>query len=136
MTEIVQTNEMFNYSTLSDASPKSKVLALNAKNDAMPLNEFVGVPMLITDVIMVQGKRSARSNNPETPCINTYLIARTEEGIQAYYSQSDGVANSMRDILTAFPDCNAPEGLVLTCKSRKLPNGNSLKTIVVDLPND
>lgn len=129
MTEIMTASR--NYSTLADASVENRVKALNAKNNAVPLNEHVGEPLHVVDVITTDGKRSARSNNPETPCVNTYLIS--EDGT-AYYSQSDGVSNNIKDILDLFPDCNKPAGLIITCVERTLPNGNSLKTLKVELP--
>lgn len=119
------------YSTLSDASVENRVKALNAKNNAVALNDHVGEKLHIVDIIVTPGKRSARSNNPEQPCTNTYLMGK--DGT-AYYSQSDGVANNIRDIIELFPDCNKPAGLIVTCYTRELPNGNSLKTLGVELP--
>lgn len=117
-------------STITDATPENKVKILNAKNNADALKDHVGESFLVHDVIMTPGTRSARSNSPEQPCINTYLIT----GDVAIYSQSDGVARSMRDILAVFPDLNAPDGLVVTCHEKALPNGNTLKTLAVELP--
>lgn len=129
MTDIATVSN--SYSTLADASVENRVKALNAKNNAVALNDHVGEALHIVDIITTDGKRSARSNNPEQPCVNTYLIA--EDGT-AYYSQSDGVSNNIRDIIELFPDCNKPSGLLITCVERTLPNGNSLKTLKVELP--
>lgn len=117
-------------STISDDTPENKIKVLNAKNNADALKDHVGEPFLVRDVIMSPGTRSARSGNPEQPCVNTYLIT----GEAALYSQSDGVARSMSDILAVFPDLNAPNGLVITCFEKSLPNGNTLKTLSVELP--
>lgn len=117
-------------STISDDTPENKIKVLNAKNNADALKDHVGEQFLVKDVIMTPGTRSARSGNPEQPCVNTYLIT----GETALYSQSDGVARSMADILSVFPDLNYPNGLVITCFEKNLPNGNTLKTLAVELP--
>lgn len=120
-------------STISDATPQAKAVALNAKNDAVSLAEHVDEALHIVDVIMAPGIRKSRVAGVEdVECMNTYLIDNTG---QAYVSQSDGVARSVASIVDVFPDCNKPAGLIMQCKEKTIANGNTVKTVSVAIPS-
>lgn len=106
-----------------------KMRSANAINSAVSLNDHVGEVLYIVDVITLPGIRKGRNGQDDTPCQNTYLI--DAEGI-AYFSQSDGVKRSINTTLSIFKKCDAGKGyLPLVCKSDVLPNGNTIKTLVV-----
>lgn len=115
--------------TLDASTVEGKLTTANALNSAVSLNDYVETPLQIVDLIQTAGIRKARDKNQiDTPCTNTYLIGA--DG-QAYFSQSEGVARSARNILAIFPDLNKPEGLKMVCSEMQLPNGNSIKQIAV-----
>ena len=102
-----------------------KMRSANAINSAVSLNDHVGEVLRVVDVITMPGIRKGRNGQADTPCQNTYLI--DEDGI-TYFSQSDGVKRSM----SIFKTCDAGKGcLPLACKADVLPNGNTIKTLVI-----
>lgn len=106
-----------------------KMRSANAINSAVSLNDHVGEVLRIVDVITMPGVRKGRNGQADTPCQNTYLI--DADGI-TYFSQSDGVKRSINTTLSIFKKCDAGKGyLPLACKSDVLPNGNTIKTLVV-----
>lgn len=106
-----------------------KMRIANAINSAVSLNDHVGEVLRIVDVITMPGVRKGRNGQADTPCQNTYLI--DADGI-TYFSQSDGVKRSINTTLSIFKKCDAGKGyLPLACKSDVLPNGNTIKTLVL-----
>lgn len=106
-----------------------KMRSANAINSAVSLNDHVGDVLRIVDVITMPGVRKGRNGQADTPCQNTYLI--DADGI-TYFSQSDGVKRSINTTLSIFKKCDAGKGyLPLVCKSDFLPNGNTIKTLVL-----
>lgn len=106
-----------------------KMRVANAINSAVSLNDHVGEVLRIVDVITMPGVRKGRNGQADTPCQNTYLI--DADGI-TYFSQSDGVKRSINTTLSIFRKCDAGKGyLPLACKSDALPNGNTIKTLVL-----
>lgn len=106
-----------------------KMRSANAINSAVSLNDHVGEVLRIVDVITMPGVRKGRNGQADTPCQNTYLI--DADGI-TYFSQSDGVKRSINTTLSIFKKCDAGKGyLPLVCKSDFLPNGNTIKTLVL-----
>lgn len=106
-----------------------KMRSANAINSAVSLNDHVGEVLRIVDVITMPGVRKGRNGQADTPCQNTYLI--DADGI-TYFSQSDGVKRSVNTTLSIFKKCDAGKGyLPLVCKSDVLPNGNTIKTLVL-----
>lgn len=101
----------------------------NAINGAVSLNDYVGVVLNIVDVITMPGTRKGRNGMPDTECQNTYLI--DDKGV-AYFSQSSGVARSLSVNMSIYQTCDAGKGyLPMVCKAETLPNGNTLKTLIV-----
>lgn len=106
-----------------------KMRSANAINSAVSLNDHVGEVLRIVDVITMPGVRKGRNGQADTPCQNTYLI--DADGV-TYFSQSDGVKRSINTTLSIFKKCDAGKGyLPLVCKSDFLPNGNTIKTLVL-----
>ena len=106
-----------------------KMRSANAINSAVSLNDHVGEVLRIVDVITMPGVRKGRNGQADTPCQNTYLI---DADGTTYFSQSDGVKRSINTTLSIFKKCDAGKGyLPLACKSDVLPNGNTIKTLVV-----
>ena len=106
-----------------------KMRSANAINSAGSLNDHVGEVLRIVDVITMPGVRKGRNGQADAPCQNTYLI--DADGI-TYFSQSDGVKRSINTTLSIFKKCDAGKGyLPLVCKSDVLPNGNTIKTLVL-----
>jgi hypothetical protein len=106
-----------------------KMRSANAINSAVSLNDHVGEVLRIVDVITMPGIRKGRNGQADTPCQNTYLI---DADGTTYFSQSDGVKRSINTTLSIFKKCDVGKGyLPLVCKSDVLPNGNTIKTLVV-----
>lgn len=106
-----------------------KMRSANAINSAVSLNDHVGEVLRVVDVITMPGIRKGRNGQADAPCQNTYLI--DADGV-TYFSQSDGVKRSINTTLSIFKKCDAGKGyLSLVCKSDVLPNGNTIKTLVL-----
>lgn len=106
-----------------------KMRSANAINSAVSLNDHVGEVLRVVDVITMPGIRKGRNGQADTPCQNTYLI--DADGV-TYFSQSDGVKRSINTTMSIFKTCDAGKGyLPLACKSDVLPNGNTIKTLVI-----
>lgn len=117
--------------TFDLTTDEGKFSVLAALNGAEPLNDHVGEVLQVCDCITEPGIRKARDNRSEdTHCINTYLV--TVDGM-AYFSQSDGVARSVRMIAALWGDFGKSTELGylnLCCIEKKLANGNTIKNIV------
>lgn len=98
---------------------------LNAKNSAVSLNSIGDSPITVVDVFTSDGVR-ARTNPPKR-CVNAYLFA--DDGT-AYFTQSDGIVRSLRDIVSVLPDLNKSNGgIKLHVLSSVQSNGNTLKSL-------
>ncbi len=116
--------------TLDLETDEGKNLALKAYGSADSLNNHVGEVLKISDVMTMPGIRKGRNGQNDKPCQNTYLI--DTEG-NAYFTQSDGVANSLQMFVALYPEFgkSTAEGYIaLSCVERPMPNGNTLKTLV------
>lgn len=114
------------------SSVEGKTKAYNAINNALPLSEHVDEVLEICDCITQPGVRRARdSRQTDEPCINVYLI---DVAGKAYFSQSEGVARCVYQLANFFPDFGKSfnEGyLPIKCVEQKLPNGNTLKNLII-----
>lgn len=124
----------YNYaSTLTLDTPKDKNRFLRARNAAASLAQSFGdgEVMELVDVFQTPGVRRSRDiNSPDMPCVNTYLLL--SDG-RAYMSQSGGIADSIRDLVTCYPNCgrDTDEGFIrVTIQSRQLSSGNTIKAVV------
>lgn len=126
------------FTTASLDTPAGKNAVLRALNDAESLAESVpeGTVLEVADFVVTPGVRRARdARYDDTECLNVYII--TTDG-RAFMTQSDGIARSVQQIMGLYAvngvptsPRNLPEGCMhLAYKARKLPNGNTLKTLV------
>lgn len=121
------------YTTANLESTAGKNAVLRALNDAESLAESVpdGATLEVTDFVVTPGIRRSRMQGvPDAECLNVYILTR--DG-RAFMTQSDGIARSVQQIMGLYPESprNLEGGcLRLMVKSRKLSNGNTLKTLV------
>lgn len=120
------------YSTLSVVDKETRKVALNALNDAQSLNEVTEKdPDHVFEVIGVFTapgiRRSRQQGQPDAPCTNTTLV--TSDGA-AYFTQSEGIRRCIDSFMASgvFDD---GEPVALKIKSVKLPNGNTIKRVVL-----
>ena len=115
--------------TLSADTLEGKLATANALNTAVSLKDYEDTPLHIVDIIQTPGIRKARDKSQvDTPCDNTYLISA--DGT-AYFTQSEGIARSVRNLLAIFPDFNKPEGLTVVVTASVMANGNTIKSLSV-----
>lgn len=117
--------------TLNTDTFDGKITALNALNNAVSLKD-ANSSLKICDCIALPGVRKGRNNTADTECQNTYLI---DIDGNAYFTQSDGIARSVRMIYMLFPDFGKSSDtgyLTVRVVEKKLPNGNTIKSLIVD----
>lgn len=109
---------------------QGKMKLANALNGAESMRDKVDQVLNVTDIVTTQGNR-ARTGEV---CTNSYLIL--EDGT-VYFSQSDGIARSLKVIVALFTNPATGEfinpvsqGVGLQIKEQTLSNGNTLKTVV------
>lgn len=123
--------------TLDITTIAGKVQLAKALNGAISVADKINVPLRVTDVVTTQGVRSRTGEE----CVNTYLI--TEDGT-VYFSQSDGIARSVKILVGIFTDANSntfinpvEAGIAFMIQEQKMANGNTLKTVIpVELPTN
>lgn len=117
--------------TIDMNTNEGKIKAVKALNDAVSLNDYIGVELKICDCITMPGIRKGRNNAPDMACQNTILI--DIDGV-SYFTQSDGIARSIRMYAAIWPDfgkTSTDDGYLSLCvKEQELNNGNSLKSII------
>ena len=116
--------------TLDIKTVTGKMQLATALNGAVSMRDISDAVLRVTDFITTDGKRS----RTEEPCTNTYLIC--DDGT-VYFSQSDGIARSVKVLVGIFTDPETKEftspleyGVGVQVKEQELANGNTLKTLV------
>lgn len=116
--------------TLDITNIKGKMQLATALNGAITMKDKVGEALRVTDIVTTQGARARTGEE----CVNTYLVC--EDGT-VYFSQSDGVARSVKVLVALFTDPETgrftnpvEQGIGFMVKEQSLPNGNTLKTVV------
>lgn len=116
--------------TLDITTIDGKMQLATALNGAVTMRDQTGVVLPVVNVVTTQGVRSRTGEE----CVNTYLIC--EDGT-VYFSQSDGVARSVKVLVALFtnPETHkfmnpVEQGIGFMVKEQTLQNGNTLKTIV------
>lgn len=116
--------------TLDITQLKGKMQLANALNGAVSMQDKVGEPLRVTNIVTTQGVRSRTGEE----CVNTYLICDDDV---VYFSQSDGIARSVKVLVALFTDPNTgrftnpvEQGVGFMIREQKLNNGNTLKTVV------
>lgn len=115
--------------TFDLTTDEGKLSTLAALNNTVSLNDHVGEVLQICNVITEPGIRRGRNGAPDSQCQNTYLV--DTDGV-SYFTQSDGVAKTLRPIVTLFPDLRKSSAgyLPIACIETQLSNGNTMKTLV------
>lgn len=118
--------------TFDLATNEGKLATLKTLNSADSLNGHEGEILDIVDCVTKPGIRKSRDPRlPNTPCTNTYLVLLDGTVLM---TQSEGVANSVREIAAMFPDFgkdSLPDGCIHAAFAAKnLPNGNTIKNLV------
>lgn len=132
MEQIMSSNGSF-MNTMNLATNEGKIATLNAVNSALSLKDAKDTVLDICDCITMPGVRKGRNGAPDTDCQNTYLI--DTEG-NAWFTQSDGIARSVRMIAMMFPDFGKTmedKCLHVKVDSKELANGNTIKSLVLDM---
>lgn len=131
MEDIMSSNgNMIN--TLNLATNEGKINTLNAINNSQSLSDANDTTLDICDCITMPGIRKGRGNMPDTECQNTYLIDKSGN---AWFTQSDGIARSVKMIAMLFPDfgkSTADGCLHVHVEENQLKNGNTIKSLVVE----
>ena len=112
--------------TVDITTIEGKLDVMNALNGSTSLADHVNETLMVKNIVTTQG---ARSRTGEA-CINTHLLL--DDGT-ALFSQSDGVARSAQVLVALFTIngvCDFGDGIAIKCVEQKLPNGNTLKTLV------
>lgn len=120
------------YNTIKTDTFEGKLAVLNALNNAVSLTEIKNDAFNVSDCIVLPGVRKGRNGTGDVECFNTYLI--TTDG-PVYFTQSDGVARSIKKILAIFPDLGRSYGkefLIMRVVETKLANGNTIKNLVIE----
>lgn len=119
--------------TMNLSSNEGKIATINALNTAMSLKDAKDTVLDIQDCITMPGTRKGRNGMPDSECINTYLI---DTDGNAWFTQSDGIARSVKTIALMFPDFgknNTDKCLHLKVIERQLNNGNTIKSLALDI---
>lgn len=115
------------WSTIKANGIDSQIQIATMLNAAESLNGHEGEIITLVDVFFKPGIRQGRNGQPDQPCTDTYLLAKTGE---VYFTKSNGIAKSVRNILMMIPDLNKPQGIDVLVEQRTLSNGNDYKTLV------
>ena len=115
------------WSTISAETYTDKLKITSMLNAAESLNGHEGEEFDLREVFFKPGVRRGRNGNPDAPCTDTYLL--TGDGV-VYFTKSEGVSRSVRNILMMIPDLNAPDGVRVKVDNFVLPNGNTYKQLV------
>lgn len=115
------------WSTIQADDYDSKLQIASMLNNAEALSTHEGETFALREVFFKPGIRRGRNGAPDADCTDTYLL--TTDG-EVFFTKSEGVSRSVRNILMLFPDLNSPEGVRVRFESRELPNGNTYKQLV------
>ena len=110
--------------TMENSTFEGKRAIVNARNSALSLNDYGAEPLTVIGVYITPGVRSQNGQK----CANVYLFGK--DG-QAYFSQSQGIYQSVLDIYDMFPDFNAPDGITIAVKRTTLGGGRSTKSLEI-----
>lgn len=107
-----------------------KLALANALNGAVSMKDKTNDTLRVVDIVTTQGARARTGEE----CVNSYLIC--EDGT-VYFSQSDGIARSLKVLVAIFTNPDTQEftspvslGVGMQIKEQTLANGNTLKSVV------
>lgn len=113
--------------TVDITTIEGKKAVMNAINGGVSLADYETDTFNVVDIITTAGVRSRTGE----ACTNTYLIL---DNGTTLFTQSDGVKRSVDTIVALFSGPNGVDfgdGITLKTVSQKLPNGNTLRTLVM-----
>ena len=128
--EIATTNNSVNvydvaaYSTIANDSVDSGLKLAAMLNAAVSLNGHENQEFVLVDVLFKPGVRKGRNGMPDMECTDVYML--TYDG-EVFFSQSMGVARSVRNLLAMVPSLNKPEGVRVRLETSTTQNGNTIK---------
>ena len=128
-TAIAETNRELTHSALAfDTTARDgKVKLFNALNSADSLNDSHVTQLTIEGILVQSGSRVDAATGEVSPCEFTTFI--TADG--AYFSQSDGIARSAKNLIAAFGDTFADEPITIQFVTKQLQGGRTLKQFVL-----
>lgn len=106
---------------------EGKVKLFNALNSAESLNDSNVQQLTLQGVIVQPGTRVDTTTGEVTPCEFTTFITADN----AYFSQSDGIARSAKNLIAAFGNDFVSEPITIEFAEKKLQGGRSLKYFYV-----
>ena len=125
--EIIRANDNDNndgFFTTVDLTNEAGMYAVAAAlNGAKALKDYVNKEVILKDVVFTKGVRTQSG----TPCVNSYIILA--DGT-ALFSQSDGVARSLKTLCDLWKVVGFGDGITVKCVETSLEGGRTLKTIV------
>ena len=110
--------------TMDITTFEGKRAIVNARNNALSLNDIGDTPLTVIGAYVGPGVRSQTGQK----CVNVYLFANDGN---TYFSQSQGIYRSVLDIYDLFPDFNAPNGIPVAVKNTPLGGGRSTKSLEI-----
>lgn len=126
VTETVQnTADTYRYiCTMDNSTFEGKRAIVNARNNALSLNDRGAEPLTVIGAYITPGVRFQSGQK----CVNVYLFGKDGN---TYFSQSQGIYRSVLDIYDMFPDFNAPDGITVVVKETSLGGGRSTKSLEI-----
>lgn len=110
--------------TMENSTFEGKRAIVNARNNALSLNEYDAEPLTVVGAYIAPGVRAQTGQK----CANVYLFGKDGN---TYFSQSQGIYRSVLDIYDMFPDFNAPDGITVAVKKTSLGGGRSTKSLEI-----
>lgn len=120
-------------STINTGTMQDRITVYNALNNAMSLAQADDAVLSIVNIIIMPGVRKGRNGQPDTECVNTYLIDTDDN---AWFTQSDGIARSAKSLITMFFSAglvSKENPLAIKVMEQKLQNGNTIKSLALDM---
>lgn len=111
--------------TMENSTFEGKRAIVNARNNALSLNEYGAEPLTVVGAYIAPGVRAQTGQK----CANVYLFGKDGN---TYFSQSQGIYRSVLDIYDMFPDFNAPDGITVVVKKTPLGGGRSTKSLEIE----
>lgn len=111
--------------TMDNSTFEGKRAIVNARSSALSLHDRGAEPLTVIGAYIAPGVRSQNGQK----CANVYLFGK--DGM-TYFSQSQGIYQSVLDIYDMFPDFNAPDGITVVVKKTSLGGGRTTKSLEIE----
>ena len=110
--------------TMDDGTFETKRAIINARNNAVPLNNIGDATITVIGVYITPSFHTQTGRK----CASVYLFA--DDG-NTYFTQSQGIYRSVIDIYDMFPDFNAPNGIPLAVKTVPISGNRTTKSLEI-----